>query len=229
MKPDWEAVETVFLDLDGTLLDLRFDNHFWLEYLPLRYAERHGLEPEAARVELISRYRSMEGRLEWYCLDYWSRDLGIEIAEVKREVAHRIAVRPRVPEFLKALRRMGKRLVLATNAHKLSLELKLAQTGLGCYFDARLCAHELAIPKEDPRFWVEVQGCEPYEPLRTMLIDDNLAVLESARMNSIRYLYGVVQPDSGGPARESGAYPLVGDFREILPAGDPDHAASATP
>jgi putative hydrolase of the HAD superfamily len=124
---------------------------------------------------------------------------------------------------------MGKRLVLATNAHKLSLELKLAQTGLGCYFDALLCAHELAIPKEDPRFWSEVQGCERYEPLRTLLIDDNLAVLESARMNSIRYLYGVVQPDSGGPARESGAYPLIGDFREILPAGDPDHAASATP
>ncbi|MBR42550.1 MAG: haloacid dehalogenase, partial [Acidiferrobacter sp.] len=24
---DWNQIESVFLDLDGTLLDLRFDNH----------------------------------------------------------------------------------------------------------------------------------------------------------------------------------------------------------
>lgn len=217
MPPDWGAIDTVFLDLDGTLLDLRFDNHFWHEYLPRRYAERHGLAPEAARVELIARYRAKEGSLEWYCLDYWSHDLGIAIAEVKQEVAHLIVVRPYVFDFLRALREMGKRLTLVTNAHAASLRLKLTRSGLRPYFDTLICAHELDMPKEDPRFWPRLQERDPYEPLRTLLVDDNLAVLESARLNAIRYLYGVAQPDSTGPVRESPTYKLVGDLRELLP------------
>ena len=39
----WPEIHTVLLDMDGTLLDLRFDNHFWRELVPERYAERHGL------------------------------------------------------------------------------------------------------------------------------------------------------------------------------------------
>lgn len=45
---DWSAIDTVLLDMDGTLLDLHFDNHFWQHHLPLRFAERHGLDPRRA-------------------------------------------------------------------------------------------------------------------------------------------------------------------------------------
>ncbi|HBT55971.1 MAG TPA: haloacid dehalogenase, partial [Pseudomonas sp.] len=31
---NWNAIDTVLLDMDGTLLDLHFDNHFWLEHMP---------------------------------------------------------------------------------------------------------------------------------------------------------------------------------------------------
>ena len=44
--PDWENIETVLLDMDGTLLDLHFDNHFWLQHVPVCYAEKHGLSHE---------------------------------------------------------------------------------------------------------------------------------------------------------------------------------------
>jgi FMN phosphatase YigB (HAD superfamily) len=76
----WGDINTVFLDMDGTLLDLNFDNHFWLEHVPLRYAEARGLAPAAAKAELLERYRSREGTLEWYCVDHWSRELGLDIA-----------------------------------------------------------------------------------------------------------------------------------------------------
>ena len=70
---DWEDIDTVLLDMDGTLLDLHFDNHFWLEYVPQRYAEQHGISLDAAKQELMQRYRQVEGTLDWYCVDYWSR------------------------------------------------------------------------------------------------------------------------------------------------------------
>ena len=87
---DWQEIDTVLLDMDGTLLDLHFDSHFWLEFLPLKYAEKHGLDPERSRAPLIERIMSLRGSLEWYCLDYWSRELDLPLAELKREVADRI-------------------------------------------------------------------------------------------------------------------------------------------
>ena len=62
----WERVETVLLDMDGTLLDLQFDNHFWREHVPRRFAERHGLDPDSARAQVYAHYRRVEGTLDWY-------------------------------------------------------------------------------------------------------------------------------------------------------------------
>ena len=46
---NWHDIDTVLLDLDGTLLDLHFDNYFWCQHLPLCYARRHGIAlPEDA-------------------------------------------------------------------------------------------------------------------------------------------------------------------------------------
>ncbi|MCK4586177.1 MAG: haloacid dehalogenase, partial [Gammaproteobacteria bacterium] len=58
---DWKKIKTVLLDMDGTLLDLHFDNHFWLEHMPRRFAEAKGVALEDARAELLSRYKEVEG------------------------------------------------------------------------------------------------------------------------------------------------------------------------
>ncbi len=50
---DWSQVDTVLLDMDGTLLDLHFDNRFWNEHLPRCYAQARGLDEAAARAELM--------------------------------------------------------------------------------------------------------------------------------------------------------------------------------
>ena len=50
---DWNQIDTVLLDMDGIDLDLRFDNHFWLEYVPQRYAETQGLELAVAKADLL--------------------------------------------------------------------------------------------------------------------------------------------------------------------------------
>ena len=110
--------------MDGTLLDLRFDNWFWQEHVPAVYAAAHGLEPEAALAPPMPRFAAARGRLDWYCIDYWSRELGLDIRAIKRGVREQVAWIPGAEAFLVRLRALGKRRVLLTNAHPETLAIK---------------------------------------------------------------------------------------------------------
>jgi HAD superfamily hydrolase (TIGR01509 family) len=213
----WRQIDMVLLDMDGTLLDLRFDNHFWLEYMPRRYGERHGLDLASATAELLARYRRVEGTLAWYCLDYWTQELGMDVVLLKREVEHLIAVQPHALEFLAAVRAAGRRVVLVTNAHPDSLSLKMEKTQLAGHFDAIVCAHELGLVKEQAEFWPRLRQREPFGPATTLLVDDNLAILRTARDYGIAHLVSVLRPDSAHPPRAPGEFPAIHDFSELLP------------
>ncbi|WP_333842400.1 GMP/IMP nucleotidase [Pelomicrobium sp.] len=213
----WDTVDTVLLDMDGTLLDLNFDNHFWLTHVPRRYAEKHGLSLQRAREDLIERYRRKAGTLDWYCVDYWTRELGLDIARLKAEVEHLIAVHPHVVPFLMEMRSRGKQTVLVTNAHQKSLELKLKRTGLGRYLDGLVCSHGLGLPKEAPGFWRRLQALKPFDPERTVLVDDSLPVLRSARDFGIRYLVAVRRPDSAAREIAVTEFDSVASFADLLP------------
>ncbi len=213
----WRRINTVLLDMDGTLLDLRYDNHFWLEYMPQRYGERHGLDPQRARTELLARYQQVAGTLAWYCLDYWTQQLGMDIATLKREVEHLIAIRPHAVELLDAMRAAGKRILLVTNAHPGSLSLKLEKTQLAGHFDAVICAHALGLVKEQPQFWPRLRWQEDFDPATTLLVDDNETILRTAQAYGIAYLLAVLQPDSAHPPKAPGEFPAIHDFSELLP------------
>lgn len=214
---DWNRIDSVFLDMDGTLLDLHFDNHFWLEHVPRRYAEARGIEPDAARAELLGRYRDREGTLSWYCVDHWSRELGLDIALLKEEVDHLIAVHPHVTNFLEALVERGKGRVLVTNAHQKALALKLRRTRLAEHFDRILCAHEIGLPKEDVEFWHRVHTVLPFDPSRTLFVDDSLSVLRAARDYGFDEVIAVVEPDSRAPRRSVDEFPVIANFAELMP------------
>ena len=214
---DWNRVDTVLLDMDGTLLDLRFDNYFWQEHLPARVAELRRIPLEAAKAELFPHMRRIEGTIDWYCLDYWSRALKLNIPELKREVCHLIGFRPQAKQFLEALKRAGKRRVLVTNAHRGALALKCERTELDRHLDAVISSHDFRRPKEDPGFWDELQRVEAFDPARTALLDDSLPVLRSARGYGLSQLLGVVRPDSSQPPRVWEEFEAVGSFEEIMP------------
>lgn len=219
---DWRAIDTVLLDMDGTLLDLHFDSHFWLEHLPRRYVELHRLD-ELAQQELVARITGEQGTLNWYSLAYWSRELGVDVLALKREVQHLIGLRSDALDFLKWLKRAHPRVVLATNADRESLALKLPLTGLESYLDAIVSSADLGVAKEAQEFWFELQEVEPFDPARTLFIDDNPAVLASARDYGIRHLLGIKQPDSSRPERELAEFIALDRFATILPGQRPPH------
>lgn len=217
MKPDWNTIDTVLLDMDGTLLDLNFDNHFWQRHLPRRYAEHHGLDHETVRSELMTRFKAHEGTLPWYSVDFWSDQLAIDLMLLKEEVAHLIDIHPGVLEFLAAARAGGKRLLLVTNAHHKSLDLKMQRTGLAAQFDAMITSHELGLPKEDVAFWDALRAVHPFDPVRTLLVDDTISVLDSAKRYGIAELRSICRPDTCQPERQAGRYAALNSFLDLLP------------
>lgn len=217
----WKDVDTVLLDMDGTLLDLHFDDYFWRELVPRRYAEKNNLKPDEARQSLMNRYRRLEGTLDWYSVDFWTQELGLDIPLLKLEVEHLIEVQPHVVEFLDTVRASGRRCVLVTNAHGKSLDIKMKKTELGGHLDALVCAHDLGLPKEEMTFWARLREVEPFDPERTLLVDDSLPVLESAHRYGIRYVVGVRRPNTKEPSRPQGRFPAISDFRDLVP-GDED-------
>jgi len=208
--------DTILLDMDGTLLDLNFDNHFWLEFVPLRYAQKHGLSLEQAQQQLQPRFKAMEGKLEWYCLDYWTQVLQLDIVGLKTEIAGLIALLPHVLEFLTALKASQRKVLLVTNAHRASLQLKMEKTCLQPFFDAIVCAHDFGMAKEQHGFWQALQTAHPFDKQRTLLVDDSLPVLKSARQFGIAHCVMVSQPDSQKPIKETSDYPAIVDFRQLI-------------
>lgn len=213
---DWHAIDTVLLDMDGTLLDLHFDNYFWMQHLPRRYAAVNNLTEEAARQHLEAHIRAHEGTLNWYCLEFWSNALQLDIRKLKEEVQEKIQIRPFVIEFLQRLALNGKKLVLITNAHPQSLGLKLEITHIDRYLDLVISSHEFQQPKEAQAFWQQLQQREHFDPARTLFIDDTVRILDSARDFGIAHLLCIHQPDSQQPRRVD-VYPAIDHFDEIMP------------
>jgi putative hydrolase of the HAD superfamily len=213
---DWNDFDTLLLDLDGTLLDLAFDNRFWLEHVPQAYAQAKGVEPAAARELLVPIFRSREGTLDWYCVDHWSRTLGIDIRELKERAAAEITWLPGAREFLARARAQGKRAVLLTNAHPVTLQIKDLRTGVRKLVDLALSSHDLGAPKEDPAFWEVVRTIEQFDPQRTLFVDDSLAVLRAARQAGLPRLRAIRCPDSSRPERQIEEFESVSGVAQLF-------------
>lgn len=195
-RPRWPEIDTVLLDLDGTLLDLAFDNYVWMGRIPEIYAETRGLSVPEAQAALSPKFHALRGTLDWYCIEHWSRALDIDIERLHRDEAHRIAWLPGARGFLERMRELGKRLVLLTNSHPVTLAIKHERTGVLDYFDAAFSSRQFGAPKEDARFWREVRVAERFDPARSVFVDDSAAVLHAARAAGIRWVFAVRRPDT---------------------------------
>lgn len=212
---NWNEIDTVLLDMDGTLLDLYFDNYFWQEYLPEKWAELNGMDIVSAKSRLMPRFRDKEGTLSWYCLDYWSGQLDVDILALKSGIEYLIKPRPQSFEFLEFISSQNKSLALVTNAHQDLIALKFEKTGIDRYFNHVFCAHDFGLPKEEEGFWKSLDGVYPFDPRRTLFIDDNLTVLRSARRHGIRHLLSIARPDSRKPARDCQEFIAVESFAQL--------------
>jgi 5'-nucleotidase len=213
---DWDAIDTVLVDMDGTLLDLAFDNFFWRELVPQRYARLHGLTVAAAEEQLAPRFAARVGTLEWYCLDHWTRDLGVDLKSLKRAHRERIRFLPGAQDFLAAARGRGKRVCIVTNAHRDTFEVKAEHLGLDRLVDSVVCSHDFAAPKETAAFWQALERHDPFDGRRTLLIEDSLAVLAAAQAHGVQHTVAIRRPDSREPPRVIAGFTAIDGVFELL-------------
>jgi HAD superfamily hydrolase (TIGR01509 family) len=215
-EQQWNNIHTVLLDMDGTLLDLHFDNYFWLQFMPMKYAELFGVDSEEAHQVLKQASSETQGTLNWYCLDYWSERLCMPVAELKQDIVEKIQYRPHVKDFLEMLKQQGKRAIIVTNAHRDSVNLKMAKTGLDKLVDRIISSHDYQEPKESQAFWQHLQQDEPFDIENTLLIDDSQAVLKSAEKWGFKHLLTVFHPDSQKAPNTDSEHPGIHHFDELL-------------
>ncbi|MCK5896099.1 MAG: GMP/IMP nucleotidase [Cocleimonas sp.] len=213
---DWKTIDTVFLDMDGTLLDLHYDNHFWLNYVPIRYAEKHKLSPKDTENLLMSHYGSIKGTLNWYCIDYWSQQLDLDIAALKQTVAERIKIRDNVKPFLAFLRQQKKHIVLLTNAHPKTLAIKFQHADIENYFDDIISSHDIGMAKEEEGFWIALQKRLIFDRQHSLFIDDSLSVLRAAQQHHIAYLLAIHQPDSQQKPMDTEEFIAIESFKQLF-------------
>lgn len=216
-RPDWQRIHTVLLDMDGTLLDLRFDNYFWTELIPHHYGAARGMALHEAQAELRPRFAARQGTLQWYCTDHWSQELGLNVAALKHEAREHIRYLPGAEEFLQVVRQLARQVVLVTNAHLDAFAVKTYYTGLGRYFDQVVSSHSLGFPKEDAAFWPRLEQQLALVREQALFVDDNLPVLRAAHAFGIGQVFAVAQPDSTLPVRHIAEFPAVNAVRELLP------------
>lgn len=219
MNFPWSDVTWVLLDMDGTLLDKHFDDYFWETLVPQEYARKQGLALEAARLDVFARYHREEGTLNWTDIDFWSRELDLDIPALKEGIRHLIEVHPDTEDFLQFLRRQQKRVALVTNAHYKTLNLKMNHTGLLDYFDEVVSSFDLGAPKEEQQFWEALDGLLSFDPAHTLLVDDNADILAAARRFGIKYLFFKAKSSSRQAPEASPAFPSLLSFHELMSKG----------
>ena len=208
--------DTLMLDMDGTVLDLAFDNYVWQELVPQKYAEQSGISHDEARDFLYSKYRSVRGKLDWYCVDHWSEQTGLDIIAIHRNANERIGYLPGAKRFLEAVSTLDIRLLMVTNAHRDTLAIKTEVTGIADYFDEVYTSHDVGHAKEDRPFWEALQEAEGFDPERTLFVDDNISVLHSAHQFGVRMLLTVTRPDTTAPIRRASEFAGVEGVVDLI-------------
>lgn len=212
----WNQIHTVLLDMDGTLLDLHFDNHFWMEYLPVKLSEKLDKPLHYTMAYMKQEYEKVMGTIDWYCLDFWAQKLDLNIMEMKRDIDHLIQMRDDTIPFLEALKVSGRRVILVTNAHPDSLSLKIEKTQLDEHIDTLVSTHEFGVTKESQELWQKLQNRFAFDANKTLFVDDSLPILCAAREFGIAHLLAVENPDSKKPIREIEEFISVSDYRDFI-------------
>ena len=182
----------MLVDMDGVILDNTYDNNFWQNQIPGVISKNKNISFEDAKRLAVQIFNYKKNTKDWYDVDYWSNMLNVDIEAEKRSSISfdRIQLYEGVTETLNKLKN-NFRLILITNAHRKTLNIKLEKYDLNPYFENMICAHELHYVKENIQLWYMLKSRFKLDYTKTLLIEDtinNIKVGLSAGISQAVYL-----------------------------------------
>ena len=213
---NWDEIDTVLLDLDGTILDLNYDLHFWLEYLPLMYSNNNNISLQSAKEKIIPILKSQMGKLNWYCPDYWGNRFDLDIIKLKQNMSHMIQILPHAENFLKNAKINNKKIFLATNAHRKTIRVKMDIVHLESYFDGIISSHDFGVAKQEQKFWTQLENEINLNKNRAIFFDDSLDVLESAKIFGIKHIIAISKPSTKLEPKNVNGFINIENFNNLL-------------
>ncbi len=215
---DWTQVDHVLLDMDGTLLDLEFDNNFWGQRIHEHYARLNDISLQETVEKFTPIFRSVAGTLDWYSTDFWSDQYGYDIIEYSKTFAEGIRFLPYAEVFLSALKRTGIRSTIVTNAHPDILALKNRHTGIVDRVDDAISSHSIGFAKESQYFWQHTQTRLGFNKAKTLFFDDSAAVINAALEFGIEGSVTVCLPDTSRPKNVPQSNYAIDQFQDVWPS-----------
>ena len=208
----------LMFDMDGTLLDLAFDDLIWNTKLPERHAATHQCTLEQSISTLTNFYQTHKHTISWYSSKYWTEKVGVDVLKLQYDFKDKISPRLGCFELLENLNKQGYRCWLLTNADSVGLQLKLENVNLAPYFELIVSSEEIGYSKEFVEFWQILQDKYPFDPQHAVLIDDTAPVLRGAEKFGLEHLITILQPSSLQPVRNPHQlnYPALGHLTELM-------------
>lgn len=190
----------MLVDMDGVILDNTYDNNFWQNQIPGVISKNKNISFEDAKRLAVQIFNYKKNTKDWYDVDYWSNMLNVDIEAEKRSSISfdRIQLYEGVTKTLNKLKD-NFRLILITNAHRKTLNIKLEKYDLSPYFENMICAHELHYVKENIQLWYMLKSRFKLDYTKTLLIEDtinNIKVGLSAGISQAVYLGDEIYEDS---------------------------------
>ena len=123
-----KKIRVISFDVDGTLVDQRFNDLIWENDIPALVAERRKWDFKKAKDFCLSEYKKLGDKdLRWYDVEYWLGKFNVPIPakDIFKKREESIVVYPDVLPVMEELKRQGFRIIIITCMPRIFLKEKI--------------------------------------------------------------------------------------------------------